>query len=110
MVFFSPNMGSVVAVASQGRFFLLFRILAHKGHIWSKKVISGPDFLKNDDIWSDFIKLDLILDFKQDHMLYASWDVCFCCLNSRDTPHITEDDEIATFFKMSDPKITKYDI
>ena len=27
---------------------------------WSKKVISGPDFLKNDDIWSKFIKLDQI--------------------------------------------------
>ena len=52
---FLPNMGSVVAVASQGRFFLLLRHFLQKGHIWSTKVISGPFFSKNDDIWSDVI-------------------------------------------------------
>ena len=37
----------------------LLRHILQDGHIWSRKVISGPDFLKNDDIWSNFIKLDL---------------------------------------------------
>ena len=56
-----PSLGDVVAVASQGRFFCCFvRNLAPKGHIWSKKVISGPEFLKNHDIWSDLIILDLL--------------------------------------------------
>ena len=55
-----PSLGDVVAVASQGRFLFFFvGNLAHKGYILSKKVICGPEFLKNDDIWSDFIKLDL---------------------------------------------------
>ena len=40
--------------SSQGRFFLLFRILSQNGHKLSNKMISGPDFLKNDDIWLDF--------------------------------------------------------
>ena len=76
-VFLHPSLGDVVAVASQGCFSFLtpqpgrccrrclagaffFRILAPKGHNCSKKVISGPEFLKNDDIWLDFIKLDLL--------------------------------------------------
>ena len=46
--------------SSQGRFFFCLRHIVPNGHIWSKKVISGPDFLKNDDIWSYFIKLDQI--------------------------------------------------
>ena len=52
MVFLHPTMGDVVADASQGRFFLFFlRHFLKKGHIWSKKLISGPDFLKNVDIY-----------------------------------------------------------
>ena len=43
--------------SSQGRFFLFLSHIVQKGHIWSKKVISGPDFLKNDDIWSDLVIL-----------------------------------------------------
>ena len=61
MVFFLPNSEGTRGPqghSSQGRFFFL-RHIPQNGHKWSKKVISGPDFLKNDDIWSDFIKLDL---------------------------------------------------
>ena len=37
--------------SSQGRFFLLFlRHIVQKGYKWSTNFISGPDFLKNDDI------------------------------------------------------------
>ena len=55
---FSPN--SDVARgpqghSSQGRFCFLLRHILQNGHKWSKKVIYGPDFLKNDDIWSDLI-------------------------------------------------------
>ena len=58
---FSPC--SVVQRSSQGRFsFLFLRHFLRNGHIWSKKVISGPDFLKNDDIWSDLIKLAMVAD------------------------------------------------
>ena len=56
-LFLFPNLGSVVADASQGRFvFFVFCNLAQKGNIWSKKVICGSDFWKNDYIWSDVIK------------------------------------------------------
>ena len=58
MVFFYPNMGSVVDHSSKGHF-LFLRILAPKGHIWSKTIISGQLFLKNDGIWSEFIIFDL---------------------------------------------------
>ena len=55
-LFYTPSLGDVVADASQGHFFVLFfRYLAPKSNIWSTKVISVPDFLKNEDIWSDFI-------------------------------------------------------
>ena len=40
--------------------FFLLRILAPKWSYLIKKVISGPEFLKNDDICSDLIKLDQI--------------------------------------------------
>ena len=85
-----PSLGDVVAVASQGRFvffvtlrccrrclagaffFVLFRNLTQKGHNWSKKVISGPDVLKNDDSWSDFITLDLLsFDFDAKTIYYT---------------------------------------
>ena len=52
--FFPTNLGSVVQRSSQGRFFC-FRILAPKSHIFPKSKISGPDLLKNADIWSDFV-------------------------------------------------------
>ena len=59
--FFTQTLTWPAVHSSQGRFVVLFfRILVQKGHIWSKKVISGPDFLKSDDIWSNFIKLDQI--------------------------------------------------
>ena len=73
MVFFHPNSGVAVVHSSQGRFppfsflfvfFFVFqfflRHILQNGHNWSTKVISGPEFLKNDDIWSDFIILDLL--------------------------------------------------
>ena len=41
-------------------FFCCLRHIVQNCHKWSKKVIYGPDFLKNDDICSDFIKLDLL--------------------------------------------------
>ena len=40
--------------SSQGLFFL-FTSYSQKLSYLVKKVISGPDFLKNDDIWSDLI-------------------------------------------------------
>ena len=45
--------------SSQGRLFCFLRQNRQNGHKLSKRVISGPGFLKNDDIWSDFIILDL---------------------------------------------------
>ena len=43
-----------------GAFFLFLRHIVQNCHKLSKNVISGLDFLKNDDIWSNFIKLDQI--------------------------------------------------
>ena len=63
MVFFHPNSDvSRPAGTFLARAFFLFclRHIVQNGHKWSTNVISGPDFLKNDDIWSDFIKLDQI--------------------------------------------------
>ena len=57
---FLPNSDVAVYYSSQGRFLFFLRHILPKCYIWSKKVISGPDFLKNDDIWSNFIKLDQI--------------------------------------------------
>ena len=60
MVFFLPNSEGTRGPqghSSQGRFSFLRHIFQNR-HKWSKKVISGSDFLKNDDIWPDFIKLD----------------------------------------------------
>ena len=61
---FFPNSDVAVYYSSQGRFFFFvyvsLRHILKNGHKWSKNVISGPDFLKNDDIWSNFIKLDEI--------------------------------------------------
>ena len=59
---FTPQPGRCCRSCLAGAcFFLFFRlcILAQQSHIWYTKVISGTDFLKNPDIWSDFIKLDL---------------------------------------------------
>ena len=53
-----PSLGSVVAVASQGLFFVY--VTFSKKVIFGQKKKSGPGFLKNDDIWSDSIKLDLL--------------------------------------------------
>ena len=51
---FSPNSDVPVVHSSQGRFFVFcLRHIVQNGHNWSKKVISGPGFLKNDDILSD---------------------------------------------------------
>ena len=45
----------------RGVFFVfLLRHIVRNGHKWLKKQISGPDFLKNEDILSNFIKLDQI--------------------------------------------------
>ena len=55
-LFFSANSVSVVQRSSQGRLFCFFlRILAPKGHILSKRVISVPDFLKIVNMLSDSI-------------------------------------------------------
>ena len=78
MVFFPPNSDVAVVHSSQGRFLFLPNsdvavVHSSQGRVlffftsysqnWSylvNKMISGPDFLKNDNIWSDFIKLDLL--------------------------------------------------
>ena len=61
-LFFFPNTGSVVVRSSQGRFFVLFDVSwLQKCHIWSKNMIYGPDFLKNDDIWSDIWHMVLMV-------------------------------------------------
>ena len=95
--FLHPSLGDVVAVASQGRFCFCYtpawEMLSQmprrgvfflpflpqsgpKGHIWLKKVISGPDFLKNQYIWSDFIKLDLMMS-AWSHIM--DWAACYAC-------------------------------
>ena len=54
-IFFSPKLWRGCLLFRAGACFLLFlHMFAHNCHILSTKVISGPDFLKNDDIWSDF--------------------------------------------------------
>ena len=59
--FFTQTLTWLCTIPRRGVFFLLFlRHILTNGHKLSNKVISGPDFLKNDDIWSDFIKLDLL--------------------------------------------------
>ena len=47
-------------IPRRGVFFFFLRHIVQNGHIWSTNVISGPEFLKNDDFWSNFIKLDQI--------------------------------------------------
>ena len=63
LFFFLPNSngtrGPQEHSSRRGVFFFL-RHIPQNGHKWSKKVISGPGFLKNDDIWLNFIKLDQI--------------------------------------------------
>ena len=58
MVVFFPNSDAPVVHSSQGRFFSFLRHFLQNCHIWSKRVISGPDFLKNDDTYSDFVRFD----------------------------------------------------
>ena len=57
--FFQTLMGPAArrGIPRRGVFFC-FTSYSPKGHKLSKKVISGPDSLKNDDILSNFIKLD----------------------------------------------------
>ncbi len=58
--FLFPKLGRVPArrgIPRRGVFFFFFFLLFfQKGDKWSKNVISGPDFLKNEDIWSDFVR------------------------------------------------------
>ena len=64
MVFFHPNshVARPAGAFLAGAFFFFFlRHIVQNGHKSSNKIISGPDFLKNDDIWSDFIKLVALL-------------------------------------------------
>ena len=49
------NLESVVDHSSQGRLLSFLRNILKKCHLWSKKVIYGPDFLKSCNIWSDVI-------------------------------------------------------
>ena len=51
--FFFPNSDVAVYYSSQGRFFC-FTHSGPKRSYLVNKLISGPDFLKNDNIWSDF--------------------------------------------------------
>ena len=58
--FFAFRHALLCSVPRRGVFLFLFlRHFLPNGHIWSTKMISGPDFLKNDHIWLDFIILDL---------------------------------------------------
>ena len=57
--FFSPKFGVCCAIFLAGAFFFLLRVLAQKCHMWSKKVIYGPDVLKMYAIWSDVVICDL---------------------------------------------------
>ena len=52
---FSPNSDVAVVHSSQGSFFSFLRHIVQNAHICSKEMISVPDSLKNDDIWSDLI-------------------------------------------------------
>ena len=53
MVFFHPNSDvSRPAGAFLAVFFFCLRHILKNGYKLSKNVISGADFLKNDDIWS----------------------------------------------------------
>ena len=78
---FSQIWSLLCSIPRRGVFVSPFlRILAQKGHIWSTKMISGPDFLKNDDILSNFIKLDEIgsnslkaLQLEKQH-LWVPWN------------------------------------
>ena len=62
--FFPTLMGPAARRGIPRRGVFLFvgflRQIPQNGHKCPKKMISGPDFLKNDDIWSNFIKLDQI--------------------------------------------------
>ena len=58
---FFPKSGVCCRPFLAGAFFSFFlRHILNKCHIWSKKDMPGPDFLKNDDIWSDSVILDLL--------------------------------------------------
>ena len=64
MVCFHPNSDvsrpAGAFLAGAFLFLLFLRHIFKNGHKWSTKVISGPDFLKNDDIWSDLVRFDQI--------------------------------------------------
>ena len=52
----SPHHGVCCGALLAGAFsFSFLRVLAQKMSYFVKNVISGPDLLTNDDIWSDFI-------------------------------------------------------
>ena len=57
MVFFQPNsdVSRPAGAFLAGAFLFFLRHIIQNCHIWSTNVISGPDFLKNDDICSDLI-------------------------------------------------------
>ena len=58
MFFFTQTLTWLFTIPRRG-VFLLFYVIFSKivinGHTWSTKVTSGPDALKNDNIWSDLI-------------------------------------------------------
>ena len=59
--FFPQTLTWLCTIPRRGVFFSSFlRHFLKNGHNWSTKVISGPDFLTTDGIWSDFIILDLL--------------------------------------------------
>ena len=61
--FLPQTLAWLCTIPRRGVFFLLFvRHILKNENKWSTKVISGPDFLKIEEISSDFIKLDLGCD------------------------------------------------
>ena len=80
-VFVPPNLASVVDHSSQGRFsfFPFLRHIVQNGHNWSTKAISGPDFLKNDDIWSDLVRFE-ICELLMWNMVGLLCFACVVCL------------------------------
>ena len=53
--FFFPTLTWLWCIPRRGVFLFFLRHILQKGNKWSTNVIYGPDFLKNDDIWSDLI-------------------------------------------------------
>ena len=59
-VFFPQIWSPVCSVPRSDVLFLFFVIFSKDVIFGTQNLISGSDVLKNDDIWSDLVKLDLL--------------------------------------------------